>query len=73
MHTITSSVRFRMEDDRSDTLVSLLLRDIYRLGRADEPSAIRWFQELVRSGYTPHIHRGVLIALDAQDSRKVPR
>ena len=62
-----------MEDDRSDTLTSLLLRDIYRLGRADELAALRWFQELVRTGYSTVIHRSVLIALESNGIRKPTR
>lgn len=67
---LTSTVGFTMDDA---TQTYLLLRDIYRLGRADEPTAVRWFQELLRTGYTSDIHRAVLIDIDARGLRKVPR
>lgn len=62
-----------MESTRFDATTSLLLRDIYRLGCVDEPTAVRWFQELLRTGYTPDIHRSVLLALDANGLRRLPR
>lgn len=55
-------------DDAIQT--NLLLRDIYRLGRADEAVAVRWFQELLRTGYTPDIHRAVLIDIDTRGLRR---
>jgi hypothetical protein len=60
-----------MMDDAAQTY--LLLREIYRLGRADEAVAVQWFQELLRSGYTPDIHRSVLIDIDARGLRRMPR
>lgn len=67
LHMFTSTVGFRM-DDAIQT--NLLLRDIYRLGRADEAVAVRWFQELLRTGYTPDIHRAVLIDIDTRGLRR---
>lgn len=54
----------RMEDARPDPTVTLLLRDLYRLGLRDEAEATRLFQELVRSGYSYGVHRSVLLALE---------
>lgn len=53
-----------MEQSRPDPNITLLLRDLYRLGLRDESRAISLFQELVRSGYTYDIHRTVVLALE---------
>lgn len=62
-----------MDDARPDPTVTLLLRDLYRLGRRDEPEATRLFQELVRSGYSYGVHRSVVLALEPHVRRPPTR
>jgi hypothetical protein len=56
--------------EQIDPSITVLLRDLYRLGRVDEDVAVRLFQNLLRMGYRYEDHREAVSILEARSPRR---